>query len=320
MSGGFALVCGDGGVKGGFIAGAVTALFVHFPELFEKIELISASSASVGSMCYLISHELAHPGRVIWTDELASEKFLKFDSLNSLLSPDEAYNLDYMVYGIFKNKYPLNIQKIQMGTPKFYFPVQNYDEEKVEFFTNSDERSFVRNGVEIPVNSISENNLYELIKASGAAPFIDDRTINVNGKRYMDAATLEPFTIDLPGMEALKKIVILTKNTTSFMTKIKYVLSGLFWPIFINPFRKNHFKWKIYFQYAVKPWILERLYNEVNENETNSSKFFVIVPTRKIGGLFDNKKLTLEDNFNHGVEVVSENLHNIKKYLGYPIT
>ena len=309
------LICGDGGVKGGFIAGAVTALFHHFPNELNRIKIIAASSASVGSMCYLISHGLNHPGRQIWTRELSSKKFLNVESLSSLFKSEELYNLDYMAYEIFKKKYPLDEKKINGGNPKFYFPVQNYDKMTVEFFSNSSENSFVRDGVEIPKHNIRNYNIYELIKAAGAAPFIYDKCIKISNANYMDAATIEPFTFDLPGMKGRRKIVILTKSDKPIRQAITYFLLGTLWPLFVNPFRKFHFKREIYRQYAKKPKVLRSLFNKLSSTRETDGDYLLITPTRKLGGLFHNDLQSLQQNFQHGEEVVKLNLEPIRSFF-----
>lgn len=308
---GICLICGDGGIKGGFIAGAVSALIEEFPDLLEKIDTISATSASVGSMCYLISHGKDHPGRKIWTEELSSDKFLNINNPSDLFTNKKVYDLDYMVYGIFKDKYPLDINKINTGKIAFYFSVQNYSNCEVEYFSNTDENYMVRNEKKRPIHNFSELNLYELIKAAGAAPFIYDQTVTIKGTDYMDAATLEPFTADFPAMEGKRKIVVLTKFDQSFKRKMTYLFSGLLWPFLINPFRKIKFKPAIYFQYARKPKIIEQLAREMEAD----TKALVISPRKKIGGIFENDHETLTKNYEHGREVVRAELEKISNFI-----
>ena len=90
-----ALICGDGAIKAGFIAGAVTALLETFPDEISNVKTIAVFSASVGSMCYFLSHGLDHPGREIWLKALASKDFINYDSVRSIYSKRPIYDIDY---------------------------------------------------------------------------------------------------------------------------------------------------------------------------------------------------------------------------------
>ena len=56
------LICGDGGIRGGFIAGAMARLLEDFPNQIKNLQIATASSASIGSMLYYLSDKEKHLG------------------------------------------------------------------------------------------------------------------------------------------------------------------------------------------------------------------------------------------------------------------
>lgn len=311
---GLSLICGDGGVKGGFIAGAVTELIKLFPKQMLNLDVIAASSASVGSMCYLISHGAAHPGHSVWTKELASKEFIDYKSISTFFQERPVYSIDYLVDTVFKKNNPLDVDRILRSPPRFYVPVQNYRTMEVEYFCNGGAGGFSRDGRDIPIHDMGSVDLYEMIRASNSAPFVYDRPVRLNGVEYIDAATIEPFALDLPGMEGTKKIVILTKFNQGIRRRLNYALLGLGWPVAVSPFQTAKFKAGIYHQYARKPVVYDRL-EALARKEAAMEKLILVGPTRRIGGMVDNSAETLSDNFCHGEEVVRARRKEFEKLL-----
>lgn len=309
-----ALICGDGGIKGGFIAGAVTALLESFPHQLMNVKTIAASSASVGSMFYLLSHGLSHPGRQIWTEALASEQFIKYDSPLSVFSRRPIYDIDHLVYKIFKTDYPLRVDLIKNSKIEFYFPLQNYDTCEIEYFSNTGESEFVRGTKLVKVHDLRRYDVYDLIKAASAAPFVYDTWMTLNGTRYIDAATLEPFTLDLPVLRGKKKIVIVSKMNFSFERNVYYYFSGAMWPVFVAPFKRAKFKKEIYFQYMRKPPLMRKLDQEAEVLQAADDLIF-IKPLRKLGANTDNSVAALRTNFEHGEYVVQQRSEEIQAFL-----
>jgi predicted patatin/cPLA2 family phospholipase len=309
-----ALICGDGGIKGGFIAGAATALLSAFPDEMLNVKTIVASSASVGSMFYFLSHGLSHPGRKIWTEALAAKDFINYDSPLSMFSRRPIYDIDHLVYKIFKVDNPLNIDAIKKSTTEFYFPLQNYDTCEVEYFSNTGSGEFVRGDKIIKVHDFRQCDLYDLIKAASAAPFVYDKWMVINGKRYIDAATLEPFAIDLPTLRGKAKIVVVSKMDFRFRRNLYYYMSGWLWPIFVGPLKRTKFKRAVYLQYARKPFLMRRLDHEAEVLQAADDLIF-IKPLRKLGANTDNSPGALRANFEHGENVVKQRLTEIREFL-----
>lgn len=302
---GTALICGDGAVKGGFVAGAVTALQAHFPKEMSELDVVAATSASVGSMFYFLSEGENHKGRYIWTSLLSSKKFINYRGISSFFSNRPLYNIDYMADVAFRKLNPLKIEKVLSHQTEFYVPVQNYDTLEIEYFSNRNKSTFIRNGKPTQVHSMSDINMYELIKASNAAPFVFDNTVELNGKRYVDAATLEPYILDLPALKGKRRIVIVTKNRKRLTKSLSYRLSGYLWPFLVAPFKRRKYKKDIYLQYGRKPDVMRKMNSDLETLE-RYDRTVVISPEFRLGAITDNSPETLEKNFDHGIQVVEK--------------
>lgn len=309
-----ALVCGDGGIKGGFIAGAVSTLLDRFPNQMSNVKTIVASSASVGSMCYYLSHGLRHPGREIWLQALSSRKFIQYDSIRSIYARRPIYDIDYLVYNIFKKDFPLDVDAIRNSPIDFYFPVQNYETGDVEYFSNRGTGSFIRGTKVIKIHDMREYDIYDLIKAASAAPFVYDKCMKIGNSTYIDAANLEPYALDLPALRGKHKIVVVSKMDFSMRRNLYYYLSGALWPFLVSPFKPYKLKAEIYFQYMRKPAILERL-DMLCEILQYCDDLIFIKPIKKLGGNTDNSAGVLESNFRHGEAVILERFREIAEFF-----
>lgn len=309
-----ALICGDGAVKGGFVAGAVVALQELFPSVMENLAVVAATSASVGSMCYFLSHGEDHPGEDIWNRALASKNFINYQGIRSFFSDKPLYDIDYMADVIFKRDHPLDIERILNSPTEFYVPVQRYDTNDIEYFSNRGPQSFIRDGKSIPIHSMREVDIYEMIKASNSAPFVFDKPIGLIGNQYIDAATLEPFIMDLPALKGKRRIVIITKNKQRVNKSLDYALSGYSWPFLVTPFKSRKFKSEIYFQYARKPETMRRLAKELETLE-RYDRTVVVSPAFRLGSITDNSETTLRKNYQHGIDTVKSMREQIEQTI-----
>lgn len=310
-----ALICGDGGVRGGFIAGVVTGLLNRFPVEMGRVSTVVATSASAGSMCYYVSHGEKHPGREIWTRELSSSLFINYHGFLSFIRSHPIYDVDFLVRGIFEKKYPLDIERIRSSDVGIYISAQNYRTKNIEFFSNRPEGGFNRrNGLFVKINNINDVDLYDVIKAASAAPFVYDKLVPISGKFYMDAAALEPYTLDIPETIGKKRIVIVTKSNYGMSKSMYYWFAGKFWPIFINPFRHEHFDKISYDQYARKPHILKKL-KRACAILCEYDDLLFLYPDERLGSNLDNSTSTLDRNFLIGERLVERKKSEISDFL-----
>lgn len=301
-----ALICGDGAIRGGFIAGVLTRLLELYPEHVKHPYIATASSASVGSLSYYLSHGENHPGKEVWIKALSSKDFIDFKSTKDFFSDTPVYDIEYMAQTVFKKNFPLNIKAIQTSPTKFYFPVYNLNLKQVEIFTNL-ELGKIEKAPDFPyvIHSMANKDLYSLIQASNAAPFVYDRSVKIGEYQYIDAAAWMPILIDVPELDECKKIIIVTKRDNSLKRKINYFILGFVFPWLLKPFRKKMLPMGAYYQYGRKPKTIGG-FDKRLQNTTKSEDMVYIRPSKKLGGQTDNTIETLQRNFDHGLEVVEE--------------
>lgn len=303
-----AFIWGDGAIKGGFMAGAADVSLRLVQEQGAEICAIMASSASVGNVLYFLSFGYDHPGREMWTQTLCDPSFLKYDGLKSLYSERPVYDINFLVDKIFREKYPLDINRIRNSDIKIFFPLQDYDSGELVYFTNSDVREFSRGDERISVRNMFDFDIYELIRAASAAPFVFDRHVELGGRRYIDAATIEPFAMDLPIIRDHKKILILSKRDSGLKRFVSYLGLALFFVICVRPFKSTRLKIRHYMQYPMKALLMHRLLKAAH-SQCDRGEAVMLAPNKAIGSNFDNSKKTLLDNYMHGV-AVAEGAHD----------
>ena len=153
-----------------------------------------------------------------------------------------------------------------------------------------------------------------MLRAANAAPFVYDRWIEIQGKRYVDAATLDPHALDLPVLKNTKKILIVTKHHQSITRMMTYYLFGKMWPLFVTPLKKHRLKKEIYHQYAIKPWMIHRELKKA-QLMIEDHELLLISPRLKLGNNLDNSKETLMRNFKHGENSVINRLDEIRQFF-----
>ena len=307
-----AMILGDGGVKAGFIAGAADAILNNLPNPEDIIKVMVGTSASSGNVIYYLSYGENHPGEKMWTTILADKRFINFDGLKDIYSARPLYDLDFMIEQIFKVENPIDPQVINSHKIKFVIPVLEKSASTATYFTNDSKllEKYEEKGIQL--KSSIHLDLYELIKASSAAPLIYDRTVGLDGKEYLDAAAIEPLPLDLPGVSHLKKVIILTKGKIGITKKLKYVLTALLFILLVYPFKRQKLPLKHYIQYAKKPFLLNKKI-KIALKEEKRGNAVVIYPKEKIGGITDNDETTLKRTYEMGVEAAKIRLNDIIK-------
>ncbi len=250
----------------------------------------------------------------MWTEVLSSSEFIRFGGVKDFFGDRPIYDIDHMVDKIFKERFPLDMGAIDRTTVKFFLPMLDVENNDIVYVSNANDSEFMRDGWKIKIRNYKSFDIYNVIRAASAAPFIFDAAIQINGRKYMDAAAVEPLALDLPGMKDLKKVVILTKRKSTFSRKVRYVLIASFFILFAWPFRKRKLPIGKYIQYARKPFVLDKRLKELEAMEKEGNAV-LIVPTQKIGGLLDNSSATLEATYRHGEEAALAKKEQILRML-----
>ncbi len=154
-----AIVCSGGGMKCSYSSGALVALARDFN--FRNPDIVIASSGSGGGVCYYLADQIDSIPK-IWEELLPSSKLISYLRLNKVL------DVDYLVDEVFKKQEPLDVKKLK--------------DTKTEVFFTATEAS---TGLGIYLTK-EDGDVFELIRATVAMPFIYRKKVKVNNNFYID--------------------------------------------------------------------------------------------------------------------------------------
>lgn len=221
------IVCSDGGIQGGFIAGVLDQLLVDHPELMSNISAVTATSASVGTVSYFASFGETHPGTEVWVNELSGNRFSAGSVFTAIWTGRPLYDVDYLIDKVFRERHPLDIAKIHNAPFLLVFPVFNLLTEELEFLWNRKTELLDYEGRRVWARDFRAFDYYEVMRAAKAVPILYDKSVRVGAVPYIDAGQVEPYTLDAPGTQPFPKILIATKYKCDVIESIKYYLAGL---------------------------------------------------------------------------------------------
>lgn len=296
------VVCSDGAIRGGYIAGAFFALKHEFPEIWQHVTDFTASSASIGGIFYEMAYGDSNPGKRLWTRDFGDPNLINFWNF---FKPDKRmYDIDYLVDVVFMKNNSCDISKISKSSFGFYFPLIDYDSGRTVIFNNRFEDM---SGADpnFDYRLINPDRVYDYIRAATAAPILFDKTINLNGHRYIDAGIRVPFFVGDGIFKDYKKIIITANGRLSLSNRLYYKFFGNLYA-YLGKMLGAKLHPKYYKEIADKPNRYAD-YEKFLDGMGVDSDVFYIHPTEKLGGLFDNSQKTLEKNF-----MIGEN--DVKKY------
>ena len=182
------LILEDGGMRAGFVAGALMALM---DKEFIDFDYAIGISASVPSLAYFAAGQRKEI-ESIWRDELSTPRLLCYENIPTTFlsaSPKRPIlDIDYLVYEVFKKKYPVDVSAILRNKMICKFGVTEVKKAELDYLTPGDK------------------DIYETMKAALAVPGCYPRTVCLDGCEYVDGGT-----VNLLPLEALQKIEDLDK-------------------------------------------------------------------------------------------------------------
>jgi len=190
-----ALILEGGGMRAGFVAGVLMALLdngiTHFDEAL-------AVSASVPTLAYFLAGQRLEM-EAVWRHELCTSKLVCYRNIPAAslaLSPKRpVLDIDYLIYDVFKKKYPLDIQQLRKLDTLFHFAATN-----------------VLTG-EMSLLGIDHGDIYDIFRACLAVPGCYPVTVRIGNDHFVDGGTVNPLPASyLLNRGGRKKIVaVLTK-------------------------------------------------------------------------------------------------------------
>ncbi len=265
------LVLEGGAMRAGFVAGALMALMDNN---LADFDFAAAVSASVPTLAYFGSGQRKEMEDV-WRKELTSSKLVCYQNIPAatiaLSEKRPVLNIDYLVYDVFRKRYPLNRHALLDNKMACFFSAAAVPQGKQVFFS--------------PLH----HDIYDLFKACLAVPGCYPATVTVNDCEYVDGGTVNPLPLEgLPNVNVSKILAILTKPTDCENEPPNFLERTLFWRYF-----KKH-DWML-----EKLWEAAQTYNfqvDLLEQMTREepSRALIVCPEKTLPVKFvtlDNKKL-----------------------------
>jgi predicted patatin/cPLA2 family phospholipase len=188
------LILEGGGMRAGFVAGALMALM---DKGFVDFDVALAVSASIPTLAYFVAGQREEMERV-WRDELNTPNLVCYRNIPAaslaLSTKRPVLNIDYLVYEVFKKKYPLDIQALLRSRTTCLFAL-----------TKTPEAS-------LTLLSPGHNDIYRTFKAGLAVPGCYPGTVRLGRHEYVDGGTVNPLPVtSLLDKKMNKVIAVLTK-------------------------------------------------------------------------------------------------------------
>lgn len=265
------LILEGGAMRAGFVAGALMALM---DKHLADFDFAAAVSASVPTLAYFASGQREEMEEV-WRRELTSPKLVCYQNIPyatiALSEKRPVLNIDYLVYDVFKNKFPLNRNALLHNKMVCRFSAATVPHGKEVFL------------------SPSEHDIYDLFKACLAVPGCYPTTVTMNDCEYVDGGTVNPLPLQgLPNENVSRFLAILTKPTDCENEPPNFLERTLFWRYFKRHDWMLEKLWEAAQMYNSQVALLEQMAQE------EPPRALILCPDKMLPVKFvtlDNKKL-----------------------------
>ena len=288
------LVLEGGAMRAGFVAGALMALM---DKNLGDFDAAAAVSASVPTLAYFASGQRAEMEKV-WRDELTSPKLVcyhNFPAASFALSTNRpVLNIDYLVYNVFQERYPLDVTALLANKMVCRFTAATVP--------NGEEAFLIPEG----------NDIYHLFKACMAVPGCYPTTVSMNGCQYVDGGTVNPLPLQgLLDNGVSRVLAVLSKPMDCENEPPNFLERTLFWRYFKKHDWMLEKLWEAAQNYNSQVSLLEQMTQE------KPSRALIICPDKMPPVKFvtlDNKKINRTIDL--GYRKVEEYEDRIKSFLG----
>ena len=220
------LVLEGGGMRAGFVAGALMALMDRG---WTEFDAAVAVSASVPTLAYFASGQ-REDLETVWRWELCSPDLVCYRNLPAaslaLSTEHPVVDIDHLVNRIFRERHPLDLRALGANPMECRFAATRAPEGRL-----------------VLLDPRAHDDVYALIKACLAVPGCYPGTVCVDTCEYLDGGTVHPLPVfEAPRDEENTLVAILSKPAGSEVHLIGTWEKLLFW----RYFRQN-------------PWVEETL-------------------------------------------------------------
>jgi predicted patatin/cPLA2 family phospholipase len=172
------LILEGGAMRAGFVAGAVMAMM---DKGLTDFAASVAVSGSVPTLAYFAAGQREYIERV-WREELDTPRLLCYRNIPAasltLSKKRPVLDLDYLVYRVFKKRFPLDTARLIGSKMSCRFAATKVPEGTLALFKPG------------------KNDIYRVFKACLALPGCYPGTVRVGGCEYVDGGTVNPLPVE----------------------------------------------------------------------------------------------------------------------------
>jgi len=160
------IVASEGGMSCAYSVGVILALVEKY-NLTEPY-LVIGSSGSSGTLAYYVAKQYRSI-RNIWENLLPTRSFISYVRFWRIM------DIDYLIDTVFKKQDVLDVSEIRRSKIKFFITTTNAATGETVYFSNHD-----------------NVDIFEVLRASCAAPLVFNKLVKIDGGRYLDGAIGSP--------------------------------------------------------------------------------------------------------------------------------
>ena len=221
------------------------------------VDFLTGSSSGIANLAYVASGQL-NIGRQVWPVEIPN---LKFIGIKNLFAGKPFLDLDQLIEKIFKGRFGLDVEALKRSPMKLVIPVTSAETGKPRYIDSQ--------------RDLDKVDIFEVLKAAMAVPFLYGRTVRLDDGEYFDGAVSDPFPIDYGEIANSRKIIAMTQpedyHTPYLEQKIAKVL-------------KRRLPPGVYEGLQARPDVVRKRQREIKERERNGEAH-VIRPSFKLSSL-----------------------------------
>ncbi len=198
-----AIITSEGGMRCAYSVGVILALVEKYH--LKKPDFVIGASGSTGTLSYFVSGQYKSI-KNIWENLLSTEKFISAYRLEKVM------DIDYLVDEVFRKEDPLNVAAVKSSSIELFIMLTDVESGKPVYFSQK------------------EVDIFEALRASSAMPVFFNKSVSINGRKYIDGAIsfhLEDGVALAKKLGATKIIAINNRNRSliSRLSEWMYFLS-----------------------------------------------------------------------------------------------
>ncbi|MHB8585667.1 MAG: patatin-like phospholipase family protein [Thermoplasmatota archaeon] len=185
-----ALVVEGGGMRGAYAAGAVAGLF----EAGERFEAVYAASSGACSAAYLAAGQT--DGMEIWRRHLTGAQLI---GPLKVMVGRPYLDLDYLIDGVFRNKFPLNVAALRAAAAPLWVPL-----------TRASDGTAVYHDLRVVEDPL------EYLRAAAALPLAYGKPVRLGGEDFLDGGVADPVPLLRAIEDGATDITVILTNPPGF--------------------------------------------------------------------------------------------------------